>query len=392
MSVFNANLIAAAASPIMEAGSWVRDAVFPANRPLLDLSQAAPATPPPLPIREAMADAALHRTDAHFYGPVLGNDDLRAEIATQWSAAYDGQIAPDQVAITAGCNQAFCAAISSVAGPGEAVMLPWPWYFNHKMWLDMAGIGCVPLPVGADLMPDPDAVRAALTPEVRALALVSPNNPTGAEYPPELLAALLDVCADAGVLMVLDETYRDFHSIPGAPHDLFAHPGWQKHFAHLYSFSKTFRLMGHRVGALVTSAERLTQIEKFLDTMTICPGQMGQIAALHGLRHLGDWVAAEREVFAGRRALLRDLIAQDLPDWTLHGAGAYFAWISPPGGRPSMETARALVREQSLLVLPGEMFVPTSEPTSALRIAFANADEKGIRETVARLASYTSSL
>ena len=244
--------------------------------------------------------------------------------------------------------------------------------------------------MGADLMPDPGAVRAALTPDVRAVALVSPNNPTGAEYPADLLASLLDVCAEAGVLMILDETYRDFHSRDGAPHDLFARPGWEDHFAHLYSFSKTFRLMGHRVGALVTSAPRLAEIEKFLDTVTICAGQMGQIAAMHGLRHMADWVAGERQVYAARRALLRTEAATHLPEWMLHGAGAYFAWISPPGDRPSMETRPGAGRRaQSLLVLPGEMFVPAGAPTSALRIAFANVDETGIRETVARLAAFS---
>ena len=46
---------------------------------------------------------------------------------------------PSEVAITAGCNQAFCAAIATLAAPGDEVMLPVPWYFNHKMWLDMSG-------------------------------------------------------------------------------------------------------------------------------------------------------------------------------------------------------------------------------------------------------------
>ena len=46
-------------------------------------------------------------------------------------------------------------SITTLAAPGEAVMLPVPWYFNHKMWLDMAGIEAVPLPCGPDMLPDP---------------------------------------------------------------------------------------------------------------------------------------------------------------------------------------------------------------------------------------------
>ena len=55
-----------------------------------------------------------------------------------------------------------------------------------------------------------NAVERALTPGVRALALVTPNNPTGAVYPPEQLKAIFDVCRANGLWLILDETYRDF--------------------------------------------------------------------------------------------------------------------------------------------------------------------------------------
>ena len=132
--------------PVMEARRWLDGAVFTPERPLINISQAAPVDPPPLALRQALADAALNDPAAHLYGPVLGLPALRAEIATQWSAAYGGTIAPEQVAITQGCNQAFTAVMSTLAGTGDEVILPTPWYFNHKMWLDMQGVRAVPLP------------------------------------------------------------------------------------------------------------------------------------------------------------------------------------------------------------------------------------------------------
>ena len=126
--------------PVMEARRWLQGAVFPADRPLINVSQAAPVDPPPLGLRQAIADAALNLDAAHLYGPVLGMPELRAEIAAQWSAAYGGTITPDQTAITQGCNQAFTAIMSTLAGAGDEVILPTPWYFNHKMWLDMQAV------------------------------------------------------------------------------------------------------------------------------------------------------------------------------------------------------------------------------------------------------------
>jgi aspartate/methionine/tyrosine aminotransferase len=108
----------------------------PADRPLINVSQAAPVDPP-LGLRQALAEAALNNPDAHLYGPVLGLPALRAEIATQWSAPMAERWRPAQVAITQGCNQAFTAVMSTLAGAGDEVILPTPWYFNHKMWLDM---------------------------------------------------------------------------------------------------------------------------------------------------------------------------------------------------------------------------------------------------------------
>ena len=181
----------------MEARRWLQGVDFPDRRPLLNLSQAAPVDPPPEELRAHMAEVIRTEPDTHLYGPVLGLPALRSEIAWRSSALYGGEIRPDEVAVTAGCNQAFCAAIMTLAAPGDAVLLPVPWYFNHKMWLDMTGIEAIPLPCGPGMLPDPHAARARMSPRVRAIVLVTPNNPTGAEYPPELIAEFAAIARDA---------------------------------------------------------------------------------------------------------------------------------------------------------------------------------------------------
>jgi aspartate/methionine/tyrosine aminotransferase len=390
----NPNLARVAPAPIMEVQRWVRETHFPPERPLLNLSQAAPVDPPPEPLRRAMAEAALNGADAHLYGPVLGDAPLREEIAARWSVAYGAPIDAAEVCITAGCNQAFCVAVATLCAPGDAVMIPVPWYFNHRMWLDMSGVEAVAIPCDGAMLPDLEAAREAMTPAVRAIVLVTPNNPTGAEYPPGLIDAFYALARAHGAMLIVDETYRDFHSAPGAPHALFREPDWREGLIHLYSFSKVFRLTGHRVGAMIAGAARLAEAEKFLDTVTICPPRLGQIAALWGLRHLGNWVAAEREEILARRRALVDEFARHLPDWRLRGAGAYFAYVEPPFGIPSPRLARLLLERQSLLTLPATMFTPPAGEgrdwggQRHLRIAFANARLDGIAEMGRRLAAF----
>ena len=64
--------------PVMEARRWLEGVSFPPDRPLINVSQAAPVESPPLGLRQALADAALNNPEAHLYGPVLGLPALRA--------------------------------------------------------------------------------------------------------------------------------------------------------------------------------------------------------------------------------------------------------------------------------------------------------------------------
>ncbi|MBL9074765.1 aminotransferase [Tabrizicola sp.] len=375
--------------PVMEARRWIEGVTFPADRPLINVSQAAPVDSPPLGLRQALAEAALNDPNAHLYGPVLGLPALREEIARQWSATYGGTVTPAQVAITQGCNQAFCTVMATLAGPGDEVILTTPWYFNHKMWLDMASVTTVPLETDATLIPSAEAAAGLITGRTRAIVLVSPNNPGGVEYPAETLAAFRDLCRAHGLALIVDETYRDFDSRTGAPHDLFADPGWADTLIQLYSFSKAYRLTGHRVGAVVASTARLAEVEKFLDTVAICPSQLGQIGALWGMRNLRQWVAGERdEILVRRRAMVEGF--KSLQGWRLLGCGAYFAYVEHPFDMASDVLCKRLVSEASLLMLPGTMFQPEGSAAGKrqIRIAFANVDAEGIAEVIRRLAAF----
>ena len=380
------------APPVMEARRWLEGVTFPPDRPLINVSQAAPVAPPPRGLREAIAQAALENDAAHLYGPVLGLPALRAEFARNCNAHYGGDVTASQVCITAGCNQAFTSVMATLAGAGDEVILPTPWYFNHKMWLDMTGVRAVPLATDDRLLPDPARAEALITGRTRAIVLVTPNNPGGVEYPASLIADFRDLARARGLALIVDETYRDFHSLSGAPHDLFRDPDRADTLIHLYSFSKAYRLTGHRVGAMVASEARLAEVEKFLDTVAICPPQLGQIAALWGMQNLGQWLAGERDEILARRAAVEEgFPALAAKGWTLMGVGAYFAYLRHPFDLASDDLCRRMVAAAGILALPGTMFMPEDDPAGRhqLRIAFANLDRDGIAQLFARLARLT---
>ncbi len=372
------------APPIAEAQGWASD--LPGDgRALLDVAQAVPGYPPAEALRAHLA-AAMERPELHRYTGILGTQELRSALAGHLSAFYAGVVSAEQVAITAGCNQAFCLATSALAGRDDEVILPLPYYFNHQMWLEMQGIRPVHLPYTPERSAVPDPVEAArrITRRTRAIMLVTPNNPTGAVYPPDVIAAFFELARAQGIALIVDETYKDFLDHGGPSHALFGRSDWADTLIQLYSFSKSYALSGHRVGSIAAAPDFLEQVAKAADCIAICPSAVGQEAALFGLRHLDGWREENRQIMAGRVAALREAFAAKELRYKLASAGAYFAYLRHPFvGEPASQVARRLTLQHKVLALPGEMFGPGQE--SYLRLAFANLPGEAFPELVERL-------
>jgi aspartate/methionine/tyrosine aminotransferase len=372
--------------PVMEAQRWVADKTF-SDCQLINVSQAAPVEPPPAALIDHMAKI-IYDEDTHLYGPVLGLPALRSELAGQWSKSYEGEIHSNHVGITSGCNQAFSAAVAMLCGQDDEIILPTPFYFNHKMWLDMAGVRTITLACRGDMIPDPEEAAQLITEKTRAIVLVTPNNPCGVEYPADIVMKFYELAKERQIALIIDETYRDFHSQTGAPHNLFHKKCWDDTLIQLYSFSKAYRLTGHRVGSVIASETRIAEIEKFLDTVSICPNQLGQKAALWGLQNLGEWLANERLEILTRRSLIEENFPRlAAKGWKLLGLGAYFAYLKHPFDISSDTLARHLLDAASVLTLPGTMFVKDTDQSGEgqLRIAFANIDAHRINLLFDRL-------
>mgnify|MGYP001205345763 FL=1 len=372
------------APPIPAAKAWLAE--YDGRRgPMIDLSQAVPGTPPPDEMLIRLGEAA-RRADSARYGPILGDGLLREALAAETARLYGGSVPVEAVAITAGCNQAFVVAMMALARAGEAVILPAPWYFNHKMILDMLGIEARILPVRADsgFIPDPDEAAALIDARTRAIVLVTPNNPTGAVIPPATVDRFAELAASRGLALVLDETYRDFLPEGQArAHHLFA-GDWGATLVQLYSFSKAHAVPGHRLGSVVAAPGLIREIEKILDCLQICPARAAQPVIAWAVEALRPWREAQRQELARRARLAAAELAQ-APGWRLDSIGAYFAYVAHPFGPDATAAARRLALEGGVLGLPASYFGPGQE--THLRLAFANVDAGVLVGLAARLSS-----
>lgn len=353
--------------------------------PAIDLTQAVPGYPPHPDLLARLAEAAGTRAAAG-YGPIEGDAALREALAADMAGFYDAPIGPADLAITAGCNLAFALAMTVAAAPGDAVLLPTPWYFNHEMALSMQGVEARPLPCRPEdgFVPDPARAAALIDARARAIVLVSPNNPTGAIYPSATIEAFAALCRERGLWLVLDETYRDFLAEERCPpHRLFQDPGWGRNLVHLYSFSKAYCVPGHRIGAVAAGGAFRAELMKALDTWQICPPRAPQAALAWAVEALRDWRLGNRGIMAGRAEAFRRAVDQ-LPGWRLDALGGYFAYLRLPDGAPSaLDAAERLAAAGGLMTLPGPFFGPGQD--RHLRLAFANAEVDRIAEVPARL-------
>jgi aspartate/methionine/tyrosine aminotransferase len=374
------------ASPIAEAHALVSQRR--GDRRLLDLSQAAPSYPTAPEIASRIAEVARSPGGGR-YAPPPGLPELNQAFASELSADYRAAVEPSQVLPTGGCNQAFCVVASTLTQPGDEVIVPLPYYFNHDMWLKLDGVRPVYLEPGPGLVPDPEHAARLLSQRTAAIVLVTPGNPTGVTIPAEVIGQFYDLAAERDLALVVDETYRNFRSTTEPPHRLFERDRWWDTLVSLHSFSKDLAIPGYRVGAVVAGEIVLSEVLKLVDCVQISAPRIGQEAVLAGLRHAGRWRRQQSARIARSQAVFEEVMAARPGGFELASAGAFFGWVRHPFDElPTAEVVRRLVLDHDLLVIPGTAFTPTDDRW--LRFSFANLEADDLRELARRLAEMAS--
>ena len=385
--MFNPAISRLTAPPVSVVQDW-RASYDGARGQLIDMSQAVPGYAAHPDMTAALESAAAN-PDSARYGRVEGDLDLREAYAAHLDALYGASVTAAEIHITSGCNQAFVASVLAVAGHGDEILMTRPCYFNHESTLGMLGVGIGYVDCHAEngMLPTPADIDASIGPNTRALAIVSPNNPCGSIYPAGLLTDIFTLCRDRGIWLILDETYRDFLPVPDArPHDLLATDGWQDTLVQLYSFSKSYCMPGHRLGAVTAGSGFVYELAKIIDNIQICAPRAPQMAVTPMLKDLAGWREENRQRIAARSAIFGEVMS-GLDGWELLSTGAYFGYVRHPfAGEASLDVAKRMARESGVLTIPGTFFGDGQE--DFLRFAFANAG----RDVIAALPDRLSAL
>lgn len=354
----------------------------------LSLAQGMVGWGPPAAVGAAVA-AALEAPPAelHRYGPMAGDGELLEAVRRELEERRGLDLAESTLLVTAGSNMAFHAVVQALCDPGDEVLVPLPWYFNHAMAIQLAG--GIPVPVAGGLVPDPDHLAAAIGPRTRAIVTVSPNNPSGVVIPPAVLSAINHLCAEHGLLHLSDEAYAAFvhgavpHHSPGSA------PGSGAHTASFFSLSKSHGMAGWRIGFAAVPRALLEPLTKVQDTVLICPPRLTQRAAVAALAEGPAWVAERVRSLQPRRLHLLAAVARaeglavvGEPD------GAFYALVEAPWTGGEEELLAHLVLGHGVAALPGGSFgLPPRSGRVILRLSYGLLGEAELADAMVRLAN-----
>lgn len=324
----------------------------------LSLGQGMVSWAPPVEALQAAAAAVATGSSngLHQYGPVQGHPELRRAVA-QWLQCQHGiDLSCSEVLITAGSNMAFHALMQVLCDPGDEVILPRPFYFNHEMAVQLAGGTAVT--VDAGVVPDPARLAMAITEHTRAIVTVSPNNPSGAVFPRPVLEAINHLCAQRGLLHICDEAYALFTHGSNSAWSPGSSTGSGSHTVTLGSLSKSHGMAGWRIGWAVVPQTLMPSLAKVQDTVLIHPPQLTQQVAIGALAAGATWCQQQiAGLQARRQQVLQAFEQMDASAQLLTPAdGAFYAVLKLNSSLTSDAAMEYLIREHGVALVSGSSF------------------------------------
>ena len=352
----------------LERASWIRrmfeegaalTARYGAEN-VFDFTLGNPEVSPPEHVLELLRRTAAS-SRSHGYMPNAGFPEVRAAIARQLEARTGLPYTAAHILMTVGSAGAMNTALKAILDPGDEVVVLFPYFPEYRFYIENHGGRMVPVETRQDFLPDVARIRAALTPRTKALILNSPNNPTGALYPAEILAQLDEL----PVTVISDEPYR------ALVFDGVRPPETARFIRRLlvaYSWSKALAISGERIGYLAISPQ-LPEWDALRNACTFTNRILGFINA----PAIWQWVAAEvgdetidvsayqakRDLFCGALARIGYRVAK--PQGTFY--------VFPETPVPDDLAFVRRLQEEGILVVPGSGFGRSGYFRASLTVA-----------------------
>jgi len=341
----------------------------------------------PKPILDAGMNS-LRNGETH-YTSNSGKLELRQGIADNLKNLYNVQYDPSEVLATVGVSEALYLTFMSILEEGDEVIIPTPCFVAYQAEVILAGGVAVEIParVENNFTIDPDDIRKAITPRTKAIFIGYPSNPTGAIAPREVMLEIGKIAEQHNLIVVSDEIYDrlvyDFDHVCFPALD----EGLRERTVLLGGFSKAYAMTGWRIGYACAPKDILQGMLRVHQYTIMSAPTTAQDAAIEALKS-GEPYVKEMVTEYNRRRKLMVTGFNKLGLSTFEPRGAFYAFPNIRASGMDEETfAEALLKEESVAVVPGSAFGPGGE--GFVRACYATEYSK-IEEALHRMERFMS--
>lgn len=337
------------------------------------------------PLAAVLASAAKLTSGEIKYTPPDGLPSMKKAVIRYTEENYDRLIAPENVIITNGAKQSLFNIFYSILNPQDEVIVIAPYWVSYCEMIKMClGIPVIVTPEDGTFTPRFADIERAVTSSTRAIIVNSPNNPSGAIYPPELIEKIVNMCEKKGIFMICDDIYHKltFDHNKAIPAYQFTKKDIESsHVIAVNGVAKLYGMTGFRIGWVVGPRDLVRVMSNVLAQTTSCVSPLAQSAAEGALNGLQSVVEALRLQIQNNR----DVVMQEMK--TFNGAR-----LIPPQGtfyalpdirafnNNSVEVSKFLLKKAMVVTVPGKEFGMEGH----IRLSFAGS-VKDVTEGIARI-------
>ncbi|MEO8354635.1 MAG: aminotransferase class I/II-fold pyridoxal phosphate-dependent enzyme [Chloroflexota bacterium] len=337
------------------------------------------------PIAAVLASAAKLTSGEIKYTPPDGLPSMKKAVIRYTEENYDRLVAPENVLITNGAKQSLFNIFYSILNPQDEVVVIAPYWVSYTEMIKMClGIPVIVTPEDGTFTPRFEDIERAVTSSTRAIIVNSPNNPSGAIYPPELIGKIVNLCEKKSIFMICDDIYHKltFDRNKAVPAYEFTRNDIESsHVIVVNGVAKLYGMTGFRIGWAVAPRELVRVMTNVLAQTTSCVSPLAQAAAEGALNGLQSVVEALRLQIQNNR----DVVLQEMKTFNgvrlIPPAGTFYALPDIRAfNNNSVEVSRFLLKKAMVVTVPGKEFGMEGH----IRLSFAGS-VKDVTEGIARI-------
>ena len=330
------------------------------------------------------------------YGATEGYQSLREQLAAFMASKGAKDVAPTDLLVTTGSQQALDLLGKTLLGPGDKVIVEGPTFLATIQCFRLYGAEVITVPVDGQGTRTDELERLIQEHRPKFVYLIPTfGNPSGALMPLERRRAVLEMAVRHNTLIVEDDPYGDLYFGEAPPPSLLALsaqvPGSRERLVHCGSLSKVLSA-GLRLGWMIAPAELLAKAAMCKQFSDANSSTFAQATAAQYLKagRMPATLAKVRQVYGERARVMGDALRREMGDAIefVQPQGGLFIWarLTGAGGREkdaNVFAERAIAA--GVAFVPGAPFYASQPDVSTLRLSFATAPLDKIEEGARRL-------